>query len=299
MYMAFLHTLYTCPLTMAEMAVEGRIYRRREFIRYPATGWPAASGGPEFIHRTEGQAPINGAIACRLVKVCGKPFFTNIHEGNNIVDWFSNTDSAVHSYTVTPGYYVMDQLLNTLNAGMSAAGGGETWQSTYDLATDTFTFDTAGGAPSAQFNLLFGTGVNVDSSIAGVVGFPASDTGLVNDIDSTLGTSLDLPCVILMSNALGGGRKHNTSDTDGAHQDLCWSIPLQGESPVPIVSYEAKSYDSDRIGYQGCRTIGPNIDISFLAGPAYHKSGVTAERLGNLGGLLIELEFDIIDKYKP
>lgn len=284
---------------MAEIVPEGRIYRRREFIRYPATGWPAATGSPEFIHRVEGQAPINGAVACRLVKVCGKPFFTNIHEGNNVVDWFSNTDSAVHSYTVTPGYYVMDQLLNTLNAGMSANGGGETWQSTYDTATDTFTFATAGGGPTNQFNLLFGTGANADSTIALTLGFPTSDTGLVNSVNSTLGTSLDLPCVILMSNALGAGRKHNTADTDGLHQDLCWSIPLQSESPAPIVSYEPKSYDVDRIGYQGCRTIPTEIDISFLAGPAYHQEGVTAERLGNLGSILIELEFDILDKYKP
>jgi hypothetical protein len=284
---------------MAEIAPEGRIYRRREFIRYPASGWPAFSNPPEYIHRVESSTPINGAIACRLVKVCGKPFFANIHEGNNVVDWFSNTDTAVHSFTVTPGYYVMDQLLNTLNAGMTAAGGGETWASLYDSATDVFKFATAGGGPGNQFNLLFGTGVNVGQSIAGVLGFPGSDTGLVNAINSTLGTSLDLPCVILMSNALGAGRKHNTSDTDGSHQDVCWSVPLQSESPAPIVSYEPKSYDSDRIGYQGNRTIGPEIDISFLPGPAYHQQGVTAERIGNLGSLLIEVEFDILDVYKP
>jgi hypothetical protein len=283
---------------MAEIVPEGRIYRRREFIRYPASGWPAFSNPPEHIHKIEASTPLNGAIACRLVKVCGKPFFANINESNNIVDWFSNTDSAVHQFIVTPGYYTMPQLLNTLNAGMSANGGGETWQSTYDDATDVFTFDTAGGGPTNQFNLLFGTGVLADRTIAAVVGFAANDTGLVNSINSTLGTSLDLPCVILMSNALGGGRKHNSSDTDGAHQDLCWSIPLQSESPAPVVSYEPKSYDVDRIGYQGCRTIS-EIDISFLAGPAYHASGVQAERIGNLGSLLIELEFDVLDKYKP
>jgi hypothetical protein len=229
------------------------------------------------------------------VKLCGKPLFANIHEGNNKIDWFSDVDAATHTATITPGFYTLDGLASEMSTEMTANGGGETITALYNKTTDQWVFDV--NNPN-KINILFGTGVNAAETMATDIGFEPVDTGLGDPHRSTLPTSLELPCVILVSQALGAGRKHGTSDEDGYHHELCWSIPLQAESPEPLVSYEAKSYESDRLGYQGPRTIGPDIDIAFITGPAYGTGGATAAPIETLGSMLIELEFDILDQWK-
>lgn len=264
----------------------GDYYRRREFIRVG----PQTTG---ITYKPDRQ--LENVIAARLVKVCGKPFFANIHAGNNVIDWFSDVDAGTHTYEIKPGYYTLAELASELGPGMTAAGGGETIVCSYLPTSDQFVFDVNA---ANQINLLFGTGANAARTPALDLGFPTADTGLANIHRSTQPTTLEIPCVLLVSQALGGGRKHGTNDEDGMHPEICWSIPLQAESPSPLVSYEAKSYESDRIGYQGPRTVGPNIDIQFIAGPAYGISGVTADPIETLGSMLIEIEFEILDQWK-
>jgi hypothetical protein len=263
----------------------GQYYRRREYIRYsPGTG---------IVYKPDRQ--LENVVAVRLVKLCGKPFFANINATNDTVDWFSDKDAAVHTHQIPHGYYSLASLATALSAGMTEDGGGEVVTCSYNPATDQFIFDI--NAPN-EINLLFGTGVNADRTVASSIGFATVDTGLGDPHRSTLPTTLEMPCVILISQALGGGRKHGTSDENGYHHEICWSVPLAAESPQPIVSYEAKSYESDRLGYQGPRTIGPDIDISFISGPAYGAAGVTATPIETLGSMLIELEFEILDQWK-
>ena len=111
----------------------------------------------------------------RLTRVIIKNTWYVVNATNYSVD-FTETDGAdtsEASFSLTPGNYTSSNIEVALKAGFDGATKNTR---TYTVSTDNTTgFITITGS-AGNFELLFGTGTNVSTTIADVIGFTSVDT---------------------------------------------------------------------------------------------------------------------------
>lgn len=132
------------------------------------------------------KTPLFNVVAIKAVNMIVPNTQYVINSSNNKFDFIESlTPGITRTITIQPGTYTSTEISNAINLAMNTSLGvpfGTIFTCTYITYLQKMRIDRI-DFPNT-FNILWGTGPSIGTSIRSILGFPAVDTGLVSTTQS-------------------------------------------------------------------------------------------------------------------